>query len=274
MKSLRAALTFWVILALIAVPSATPSTKSEGPPNSIAALGDSITRAACTDTTCADRPANSWSTGTNPAVQSHLLRLRAALKSTLSIRAFNFASSQGVTMADLAGEARQAVRSGAEYVTIEMGGNDLCNTPGTSPAVFRRNLERGLAPLVSVHGGYQPKVLLLSLEDEAAHWRILRADPVATKAFKKGAVLGCNLGYYTATKTALSTIEARTKVLNKILADVCNRHPFCLFDGGTYFRMPLKASYFSPADYQHLTLAGQRALAAAEWKLALRLIYR
>jgi hypothetical protein len=53
---------------------------------------------------------------------------------------------------------------------------------------------------------------------------------------------------------------------------VCSKHPLCLYDAGTYYRLPLKAGYFSPADYQHLSLAGQRALAAAEWKVALKIL--
>jgi lysophospholipase L1-like esterase len=272
---LRLSVLLGTVLALVAVPSATPSIGSEGPPTSIAALGDSISRGLCTDATCAERPENSWSTGTNRGVDSQLLRLRASLKNKVpAVRAFNFASSEGATMADLAAQARRAVRSGAEYVTIEMGANDLCNGTPTSPAVFRRELERGLALLTFPHRHYQPKILLLSLENEAAHWRVLRADPVAVKAFENGAVLGCGLGYYTATKTLLSRIDAQAKVLNTILADVCSKQPFCFDDNGTYFRLPLKASYFSPADYQHLSIDGQRALAAAEWRVAQSFLYR
>jgi hypothetical protein len=43
--------------------------------------------------------------------------------------------------------------------------------------------------------------------------------------------------------------------------------PLCLYDNGTYYRLALKPSDFSPADYRHLSRAGQRALAAAEWKI-------
>jgi len=54
---------------------------------------------------------------------------------------------------------------------------------------------------------------------------------------------------------------------------VCSTVPYCLYDGGTYYHLPLHGAYFSPADYQHLSLAGQRALAAAEWKIALKILY-
>jgi lysophospholipase L1-like esterase len=263
MKIRPAAFAVACSLALIAAPAATPTATNGGPPRSIAAIGDSITRAACSDSSCADRPQNSWSTGTNTAVDSHLLRLRAIWK-TRHVAAFNVGSSYGATMADLASQAAEAVRDHAQYATIELGENDLCGK--TTPKSFRASLDRGLGVLSA---GPQPvKVLLLSIENEAAHWRVLRADPKAARSLKSGSVIDCGLGYYTATAPALAKVEARARLLNDILAEVCSAHPYCLYDGGAYFRLRLKASYFSPADYQHLSIAGQRALAAAEWKAA------
>ena len=266
MTSHRLTLASVALAAMIVAWAAVPATSNDGPPSSIAALGDSITKAACTDPSCADRPANSWSTGTNPAVASHLSRLQAIWKNKLHVRSFKFASSAGATMADLASQAREASNVRAQYVTIELGENDLCGT--TTPAQFRTNLERGLAALTN-----HPKILVLSIENEAAHWRTLRADPTAAKAFKNGSVLDCGLGYFTATPALLAKIHTRTIKLNEILAAVCSKHPLCLYDNGTYYRLPIKPDDFSPADYQHLSRTGQRALAAAEWNIALRILY-
>ena len=256
------------LVGLIAVSSASSAPTNDGPPTSIAAIGDSITTGACTDPTCADRPQNSWSTGSNPAVRSHFLRLRAIRKGKVEIKSFNLASSGSATMADLASQATEAVRDRAAYATVELGENDLCN--GTKPAVFRAELERGLNVLS--RGRIPVKVLLLSIENEAAHWRALRHDPKAATALRAGATLDCGLGY-TAPSSLLSRVEARARLLNGILAAVCSERTDCLYDGGTYFRLPLKASDYSSADYQHLSIAGQRALAAAEWKVALKIIY-
>src|SRR6266446_5110986 len=123
------------LVAAVAASAASPATRNGGPPVSIAAVGDSITTGACTDSTCAERPQNSWSTGTNSAVDSHLLRLRAIWKNKRPIRAFNLATSAGATMADLASQARDANDARAQYVTIELGENDLCGK--TTPALFR-----------------------------------------------------------------------------------------------------------------------------------------
>lgn len=256
------------LVALIAVSTASSAPTNDGPPTSIAAIGDSITAGACTDPTCADRPQNSWSTGSNPAVHSHFLRLRAIREGKVKIRRFNLASSGFATMADFASQATEAVRDKAAYATVELGENDLCS--GTKPAVFRGELERGLNVLS--RGRIPVKVLLLSIENEAAHWRALRHDPKAAIALRAGATLDCGLGY-NATSSRLSKIETRARLLNSILAAVCSDHPNCLYDGGKYFGLPLKASDYSSADYQHLSIEGQRALAAAEWKAALKIIY-
>ena len=256
------------LVALTAVSTASSGLANDGPPTSIAAIGDSITTGACPDPTCADRPENSWSTGRNPAVRSHFLRLRAIRKGTVQIKKFNLASSGSATMADFAFQATEAVRDRAAYATVELGENDLCS--GTKPDVFRAELERGLKVLS--RGRVPVKVLLLSIENEAAHWRALRHDPKAASALRAGATLDCGLGY-TATSSLLSKVETRARLLNGILAAVCSEHPDCLYDRGTYFRLPLKTSDYSPADYQHLSIEGQRALAAAEWRVALKIIY-
>src|SRR5262249_53178410 len=117
-----------------------------------------------------------------------------------------------------------------------------------------------------------PKILLLSIENIVSHWRALQADPTAHKAFKRGDSLDCAMGN-DVPRAWIAQIEARARALNSVEAQVCSTVPYCLYDGGTYFRLPLQARYFSPADYQHLSLVGQRALAAAEWKVALRIIY-
>jgi lysophospholipase L1-like esterase len=261
-----------VLTAFVVASPASPATRNDGPPRSIAALGDSITTAACANgVSCSDALSDSWSTGTNLAVQSHLLRLRAIWKGRLPVRAVNLAADDDVTMADLAAQARQALNFRADYVTIEIGENDLCGS--TSIATFRAQLKHGLDVLSSNDTrGPATKILLLSIEDIVAHWRVLHGNPVARKAFKTGYSLDCALGDQVP-KTWLAQIQARAQALNAVEADVCSTVPYCLYDGGTYYRLPLRAAYFSPADYQHLSLGGQRALAAAEWKIALKILY-
>ena len=261
-----------VLTALVVASSASPATDNDGPPTSIAALGDSITTAACANgVSCSDALSDSWSTGTNLAVQSHLLRLREIWRDRRPVRAVNLASDAYVTMADLAPQARQALRFRANYVTVEIGENDLCG--GTSIATFRAELKHGLEVLSSDDTrAPATRILLLSIEDIVAHWRALHNNLVARESFKTGYSLDCHLGDQVP-KTRLTRIDARTRALNAVEAEVCSTVPYCRYDRGTYYHLPLRAAYFSRADYQHLSLAGQHALAAAEWKVALEILH-
>ncbi len=119
-------------------------------PRSMAAIGDSITRA--TDTCCwyGDHPSNSWSTGAAgwDGVGSHYERLRA-FDPAIGGHAYNDAAA-GATMASGPGQAQQAVDQHAEYVTVMLGANDLCtSSPATMTPVdvFRTQIRSTLQTL-------------------------------------------------------------------------------------------------------------------------------
>ena len=85
-----------------------------------------------------DNPTHSWSTGTNANVRSHYLRILEANPAILG-KNFNDARS-GAKMADLAGQAAVANTQQVDYVTILMGGNDVCassESAMTPVATFR-----------------------------------------------------------------------------------------------------------------------------------------
>jgi lysophospholipase L1-like esterase len=123
-------------------------------PNSIAGLGDSITRAALSDNSIGGlsygQPEHSWSTGyaAGDGVNSHYERILAA-NPAISGQTFNLAES-GAQMDDLPGQANNAVSVGAQYVVIQMGGNDVCadSTAGmTSTASYEANFRTSIDTL-------------------------------------------------------------------------------------------------------------------------------
>lgn len=252
-------------LVAAAMPTDATSSAANGFPLTIAAIGDSITAGACTDLTCADRPMNSWATGTNITVQSQLLRIRKVVNHRHGVAALNLATSRNVTMADFAGQAAHAVAAHATFITVELGENDLCQN--TRLTTFDEEVRAGLQLITQKEP--DAKILLLSIEDLAQHWRVLRTASSSAAAFKAGAEIDCGLGY-TVTHTRIAQITRQTTILNGILASECHRYSSCRYDGGIYFRLPITASDFSPADYQHLSLAGQRALSAAEWRAVIK----
>jgi hypothetical protein len=92
------------ILALHSGTSVQATPNLTGYPNSMAATGDSITRAYNTGTLpFFDRPDNSWSTGTRTMVGSHYSRILTAEPAILG-RNYN----QAVTGAKMAGLWAQA----------------------------------------------------------------------------------------------------------------------------------------------------------------------
>jgi len=136
-----------VAVALLAAPARAAAPPL---PNSMAALGDSITRAF--DVCCyyGDHPSNSWATGGSwlDSIQSHYERLRA-LNPAIDGHQFNDAVT-GAKMSDGARQAGHAVAQGAKYVTILLGANDLCTSSVstmTSAATFQQQFEATMTTL-------------------------------------------------------------------------------------------------------------------------------
>lgn len=96
-------------------------------PNSMAVCGDSISRAALSDDSIDDdQPEHCWSTGydAGDACNSHYERI-LAVNGAIAGQNFNNARN-GAKADDLLGQVNTTVSNGAQYVTIEMGGNDVC----------------------------------------------------------------------------------------------------------------------------------------------------
>ncbi|MBI3119721.1 MAG: hypothetical protein HYZ00_13590 [Candidatus Hydrogenedentes bacterium] len=123
------------VLAIVAIAGSATAQL----PNSIAGLGDSITRAALADNSIGGlsygQPEHSWSVGyeAGDGVDSHYERVKAA-NPGINGNYWNLAES-GAQADDLPGQANAAVATGADYVVIQMGGNDVCadSTSGMTP---------------------------------------------------------------------------------------------------------------------------------------------
>src|SRR5215208_3772521 len=175
---LRVLLLTLVFAVLAAPPAGFAGTPL---PNSIASIGDSITRAA--DVCCwyGDHPAQSWSTGGGAfdGITSHYEHI-VALKPSIYGRNFNDAKS-GAKMRDAAGQAQAAVTQGAHYVTILMGGNDLCTSSTatmTTVADFQAQYEATMNVLAA---GLSPNshVFVSSIPDVYQLWKLFHTNLAA-----------------------------------------------------------------------------------------------
>src|SRR5919112_1329416 len=118
-----------VLLALVVVLAglvAQPAWAAPPLPSSMAAIGDSITRAYDVCCSYGDHPGQSWSTGytSYDGIASHYERIKR-LNPAITGRGYKDAVS-GAKMAAAPTQATQAVNQGARYVTILLRANDLC----------------------------------------------------------------------------------------------------------------------------------------------------
>jgi lysophospholipase L1-like esterase len=259
----------WFIPALVAVGAlaALPADASAAPlPNSMAAIGDSITRAA--DVCCfyGDHPEHSWSTGDDGSdvIDSQYERI-AASNPAIQGHAHNDALS-GAKMEDADGQASRAVSQDSQYVTILMGANDVCTSSRgtmTTVANFRsqfqtamRTLERGLPAKAHIFVSSIPNIYRL--------WKILHTDPVAEAVWYAARICQSMLSPFN-TKADRSAVLHQEQRFNQVLGDVCAKHANCRFDHMAVFEYHISTSDVSTLDYFHPSLRGQAALASLTW---------
>lgn len=236
-----------------------------GYPNSIASIGDSITRGFNTGTVpFTDAPANSWSTGTNNAVYTHYLRV---LENNPLINAqVNNDAVTGAVMDDFVGQAQSAVGQGAGYITVLLGANDACadtEAEMTSVANYRAQFVAGMNTLSA--GLPDARIFVLSVPDIYNLWFILKDNASARATWN---LLGiCQSMLANPQSTAPADVERRNRVRQRVvdyntqLADVCATFIHCKFDNNTVFNTPFVAADVSTRDYFHPTIAGQAKIA-------------
>jgi lysophospholipase L1-like esterase len=257
-----------VILAVAVVAAglvAQPAWAAPPLPASMAAIGDSITRAY--DVCCAygDHPGQSWSTGSTSydGISSHYERIRQ-LNPAITGRGYNDAVS-GAKMAQAPTQAAQAVSQGARYVTILLGANDLCSSSPstmTSPEDFRSQFRQAMATLMAQDR--DPYVFVSSIPNLHQLWEVLHTNSLARWAWANFHICQSMLG---ATRTAAERQQVvdREVAFNQILAEVCGQYARCRWDGGAVYDYRFSASQVSALDFFHPSLSGQAALARVTW---------
>jgi lysophospholipase L1-like esterase len=258
-----------VLVATAGITSAVVLVRSRRPavplPRSMASAGDSITRAFDLDSghVLQDSPAASWSTGSDPTVDSQYDRLVAA-NPALAGKAFNDALT-GAKMSALAGQLALAAAQRVDYVTILMGSNDLC-TPSvatmTPTTTFERQFDQALAAFSAADRSAH--VFVASIPDLFRLWQTLRTNPVAQVTWSLARICPSMLSV-SATAAERQQVVAQELADNATLASVCARYPHCRFDADAVYQSPFSAADVSPVDSFHPSLAGQTALAQVTW---------
>ncbi|WP_411375438.1 GDSL-type esterase/lipase family protein [Arthrobacter sp. MPF02] len=261
-------LAMLVLPALVMVAAApTPQVGRDGYPRSIAALGDSITRANNACCGPGDRPDQSWSTGSgaDDGVISHYERL---LQFSPGIRGqnFNYAVS-GARVSDLPRQAAAAAAQQAEYVTVLAGANDLCAaSAGSMTAVgdFQASVDEALAILDRMRP--RPLVFVSSIPNLYRLWEVLQDDPDARAAWSAGICPSMLAG--SNTEEMRRQVVERQLAFNAVLAETCAGYVRCRHDGGAVYAHTFVAGDISSLDYFHPGVSGQALLAGITWNAA------
>lgn len=255
------------VLLVTALP--VPAAAADPPlPDSMAAVGDSISQAASSAGSLgADAPQNSWSTGTSASVNSHYVRLLAA-GAPISGQNHN-RSVSGARMSDLAGQMQTVVPLAPDYVTVLIGGNDLCTdtvAQMTDPQVFRDQFASAMGTLTV--GSPTTYVYVASIPNVYQLWNLFKGNWWARLIWSSAGICQSLLANPTSTQQAdvdrRETVRQRNIAYNAALAEVCALHARCRFDGNAVFGTTFTASDVS-GDYFHPSVAGQAKLAATSW---------
>ncbi|MEU6816911.1 SGNH/GDSL hydrolase family protein [Streptomyces sp. NPDC046860] len=248
-------------------PSPKASPAWDASPDSIAAVGDSITRGFDACQVLSDCPGVSWATGGDASVDSLAVRLLG--RRGAAERGWNYAET-GARMADLPDQLARAVTRRPELVTVMVGANDACRSSVsamTPVADFRADFERSMAtlrarlPRTQVYVASVPNLLRL--------WSQGRADPLGKEVWKLGICPSMLRGADDLTAAATvrrQEVQRRVEAYNTVLAEVCAKDERCRSDGNAVFDYRFGTGQLSRWDWFHPSRDGQARLAEIAYR--------
>ncbi|MEU4499388.1 SGNH/GDSL hydrolase family protein [Streptomyces sp. NPDC023998] len=248
-------------------PSPKPTPLWDRSPDSIAAVGDSITRGFDACVVLSDCPEVSWATGTDTTVRSLALRLIGA--PSVAERSWNYARS-GADVADLAEQMTQAAAKKPELVTVMVGANDACADSEermTPVDAFRRSFEGALKELRRT--APKAQVYVSSVPDLKRLWSTGRGDPLGRQIWKLGicaSMLGNADDESPKAELRRTRVHERVVAYNEVLKDVCGKDMRCRYDGGAVFDFRFSGDQLSRWDWFHPSKNGQGRLAEIAYR--------
>lgn len=250
-----------------AKPSPSPTPVWDSSPDSVSAVGDSVTRGFDACTVLADCPEVSWATGSSTSVDSLAVRLLGKAKA--AERSWNYAVT-GARMADLPGQMARAVTRRPQLVTVMAGANDACRASTsamTSVASFRADFEDALGTLRKSLPRTQ--VYVASVPNLKRLWSQGRTNALGKQVWKLGicpSMLGDADALDSAATLRRDTVQKRVEAYNKVLREVCAKDRRCRFDGGAVYDYRFGTDQLSQWDWFHPSVNGQARLAEIAYR--------
>jgi lysophospholipase L1-like esterase len=248
-------------------PSATPSPEWNRSPDSIVAVGDSITRGFDACMVLTDCPEASWATGSDASVNSLAVRLLGVTGAAQ--RSWNYAVT-GSRMADLNDQMAQAVLKKPELVAVMAGANDACrdSTAAMTPvADFRAGFQAAMDTLRRALPKTQ--VYVASVPNLKRLWSEGRTNALGKQIWKLGlcpSMLGDADALDAAAVKRRDTVQERVKAYNTVLKEVCAKDRLCRFDNNAVFDYRFGTEQLSHWDWFHPSRNGQARLAEIAYR--------
>ncbi|MEU9985349.1 SGNH/GDSL hydrolase family protein [Streptomyces sp. NPDC048045] len=236
-------------------------------PDSIAAVGDSITRGFDACTVLSDCPEVSWATGSDAKVDSLAVRLLGVTGA--AERSWNYAVT-GSRMADLPEQMAQAATRSPELVTVMVGANDACRSSAramTSVAGFRADFEEAMSTLRAALPKTQ--VYVASVPNLKRLWSEGRGNPLGKQVWKLGicpSMLRDADDLTHAAAVRRDKVQLRVEAYNAVLKDVCAKDRRCRFDDNAVFDYDFDTEQLSHWDWFHPSRNGQARLAEIAYR--------
>ncbi|MFE9018569.1 SGNH/GDSL hydrolase family protein [Streptomyces sp. NPDC007808] len=246
-------------------PKPTPAWDRS--PDSIAAVGDSITTGFDACAVLSDCPEASWATGTSARVDSLAVRLLG--RSKAAERSWNHAVT-GARMADVAEQMTRAAARRPQLVTVMAGANDACRatTDAMTPvADFRAQFEDAMAALRDT--APRAQVFVASVPNLMRLWEQGRSNPLSKQVWALGicpSMLSEPESLSAAANLRRETVQERVEAYNKVLKEVCAKDRRCRFDGGAVHDFRFGAEQLSEWDWFHPSVNGQARLAEIAYR--------
>ncbi|MBL1080922.1 SGNH/GDSL hydrolase family protein [Streptomyces actinomycinicus] len=236
-------------------------------PDSVAAVGDSITRGFDACTVLSDCPEVSWATGGDAGVDSlavRLLGVRGAAE-----RSWNYAVT-GARMADLPEQIEQAAAHSPELVTVMVGANDACRSSAsamTPVSAFRADFEEAMSTLRATLPKTQ--VYVASVPNLKRLWSEGRTNTLGKQVWKLGicpSMLGDADDLTGAATLRRDSVQQRVVEYNKVLKEVCAKDRRCRFDRNAVYDYRFGTDQLSHWDWFHPSKDGQARLAEIAYR--------
>ena len=169
-------------------------------------------------------------------------------------------------MSNLAGQAANAISQQAEYITIEMGGNDACKATEaqmTPASTYQSQFQTAMTNITNALPN--TRVFVASVPDIKQLWNVGKDDPNAQNIWSTFGV--CSSMTANPQSTAQADVDRRDRVRQRVidyntaLATVCAQYSNCRFDQNLIFNQQFALTDVSASDYFHPSLAGQTQLA-------------